>query len=129
MLDLRLDLDQAFFQHGTFRVRLLGDHALHPRELFRIEASQILEALILGHIHISCSVHLPAMRQHLARAEECCGDVFPGLPGGLYGKRMIDGSGVGDLCQRPGQVGSHTFPLAGRATLFFRRINLAGAGW
>lgn len=79
MLDLRLDLDEAFFQRGTFRVRLLGDHALHPRELLRIEASQVLETLILGHIHISCSMHLPAARQHLARAEEGSGDVFPRL--------------------------------------------------
>ena len=135
MLDLPLDLDESFFQHGTFRVRLLGDHALHPRELLRIEASQILEALILVHVHISCSVHLSAMREHLARAEECRGNVFAGpadlggLPGGLHGKRMVDGSGVGDLRQRPGQVLPHAFALAGRATLVFRRIDLAGSGW
>ena len=128
MLDLRLDLDEAFFQHGTFRVRLLGDHALHPRELFRIEASQILETLILGHVHISCSVHLPAMRQHLARAEEGRSDVFPRLARSLRGKRVVDGLGVGDLRQRPGQVLPHAFALAGCAPLFFRRINLAGRG-
>ena len=128
MLDLRLDLDEAFFQHGTFRVRLLGDHALHPRELFCIEASQILEALVLGHIHISCSVQLPAMRKHLARAEECRGDVFPGLARSLRGKRMVDGSGVGDLRQRPGQVLPHAFALAGRAALVLRGIDLAGSG-
>ena len=52
MLDLRLDLDEALFQYGTFRIGLLCDHALHPRELLRIETSQILETLILGHIDI-----------------------------------------------------------------------------
>ena len=74
------------------------------------------------------------MRQHLARAEECRGNVFAGpadlggLPGGLHGKRMVDGSGVGDLRQRPRQVLPNTFPLAGRAALVFRRIDLAGSG-
>lgn len=41
---------------------------------------------------------------------------------------MVDGSCVGDLRQRPGQVGPHTFPLAGRAALFLRRIDFAGRG-
>lgn len=80
MLDLRLDLDETLFQRGTFSIGLLGDHALHPRQLLGIEASQILEAFILGHIHISCSVHLPAARQHLARAEEGCSNILAGLP-------------------------------------------------
>lgn len=113
MLDLRTDLDEAFFEHGPLGIGLLGNHALHPRELLRIEASQILETLILGHIHISCSVHLPTARQHLARAEECRRNILAGLPGGLRGKRVVDSSGVGDPRERPRQVGPHAFALAG----------------
>ncbi len=69
------------------------------------------------------------MRQHLARAKEGCGNILAGLARSLRGQRMVDGSGVGDLRQRPRQVLPHAFALAGRATLFLRGVNLAGAGW
>ena len=53
MRHLCLDGRKAFLQRGPLRIRLLGNHPLHPLQLFRIEASQILEGLLLCHVDIS----------------------------------------------------------------------------
>ncbi len=129
VLDLPLDRVEVFLEGGPVRIGFLGDHALNPPELLGIEASQVLERLVFGHVDVSCSLHLAAPGQHFARAEERVGDVFAGLAGGLHRKRVVDGPGIGDLGQRPRQVLPHAVALARRAALVLGRVDLAGPGW